>query len=151
MATKHTTLTREDLDQLDEATLIKMVANAYDRKVNLLLRPYGLQHGQLKVLVVLFNSPHLSAKQVQLEHVLGLSNPTITGILHKLERSGYVKRVSNDDDRRSKQVVLTAKAEEQRDELLKIVGEAHELFDNALDANDTQALRKLVYQILLAQ
>lgn len=40
--------------------------------------------------------------------ILSLNSSTITGILNRLEKRGYVARVSNTTDRRSKSITLTA-------------------------------------------
>ena len=45
----------------------------------------------------------------QLSRKLHISAPTVTGIIDRLERSGYVKRIPDSNDRRAVNVDLTAK------------------------------------------
>jgi len=47
----------------------------------------------------------------ELKKEMHVSAPTITGIIDRLERDGYVKRTTDQDDRRVKNVVLTRKGE----------------------------------------
>lgn len=59
-----------------------------------------------------------TVRQVDLEKQFKLSSPTVTRLLHQLETKGFVKRIPNPDDARSKQIVLTAKALAKQDVLL---------------------------------
>lgn len=45
----------------------------------------------------------------QLKKEMHVSAPTVTGIIDRLERDGYVKRTTDKQDRRVKNVVLTKK------------------------------------------
>jgi len=40
--------------------------------------------------------------------LLSLNSSTISGILNRLEKRGYIARLSNESDKRSKSIILTA-------------------------------------------
>ena len=87
--------------------MVKETALAIEKKANRMLTPYGLTDTQYKVLMCLYRSPGYALRQVDLEKMLMMRNPTITGIVQNLERSGFVQRTTNSEDKRSKIVTLT--------------------------------------------
>jgi DNA-binding MarR family transcriptional regulator len=72
-----------------------------------LFRIVDIPHAQLFVLMMLFHEGPCRTCDIGRE--LKVSAPTVTGIVDRLEKSGYVKRVSSKDDRRTVMVELTAK------------------------------------------
>jgi len=54
---------------------------------------------------------------------VSLDSSTLTGVIDRMERSGYVKRRPNPDDRRSVLVFLTAKARELGPRILEFADE----------------------------
>jgi DNA-binding MarR family transcriptional regulator len=62
---------------------------------------------QVLTLRALGESPEGRATQVQLSRLLGLTQPTVTGIIDRLERAGLVKRERSTFDRRKIDVSLT--------------------------------------------
>lgn len=49
-------------------------------------------------------------KQVMIEKEFRLSNPTVSGILNRLEKNGFIQRISLENDKRCNYIVLTQKA-----------------------------------------
>lgn len=49
-----------------------------------------------------------------------MTNPTVTGLIQKLEKSGFVKRVANPEDKRSKLLELTEYAESKREKFIAL-------------------------------
>ena len=107
------------------AILVKNAALAIEKKANQMLAPYGLTDTQYKVLVCLYKSPDRALRQVDLEEMLAMRNPTITGIVQNLERGGFVQRMANPEDKRSKLVTLTEFSLALMEELVE-VGESLE-------------------------
>ena len=50
--------------------------------------------------------------QRELEHYFKLSNPTVTGLMKRMESKGFIQRIANPEDGRSKYIQLTPKAME---------------------------------------
>lgn len=122
--------------------LLKRANLQFDRMANQALAPYNLTHTQFRVLKLLRRRPPLTVRQADIEEFFSMTNPTVTGILHNLERKGLIRRVSNPKDGRSKVIGLTEKA----DELLP----ALEPLNNALEAELTRSLTPEERRQLLA-
>lgn len=69
------------------------------------LAPYGLTAGQFLALSALWLQDGLKFKE--LAERLAIEGPTLTGLLDRLERAGYVRREDDPDDRRSIRVWIT--------------------------------------------
>lgn len=71
-------------------------------------KDFGLSITQLLCLGHLQSSPDYRSTHKELMELLSLNSSTVSGILNRLEKRGYVVRVSNEFDRRSKAITLTA-------------------------------------------
>ncbi len=98
----------EDIKSL--ATLIKAITNEYEKYYNKQVATIGLTTAQCEVLNYLFETNKEYVHQIDLEHHLSLSNPTVTGLLKRLDEKGYVLIVQNNTDKRKKNIYLTESA-----------------------------------------
>ncbi len=99
------------------AILIKQATLLADKIANPLLAPYNLTPSQYKVIKFLYNHPPATVRQIDIEQHFELRNPTVTGILQNLEKNGWILRVPNPDDARSKVLSASKKALELQGEL----------------------------------
>lgn len=74
------------------------------------LQPLGLN--QARWLVLLHLSRHDGLIQKELATRVGIEAPTLVGLLDRMAEDGWVTRRESNDDRRSKTVHLTLKAQE---------------------------------------
>ena len=134
------------------AILVKKTALAIEKKANRMLSPYGLTDTQFKVLMCLYRNPRHALRQVDLEEMLAMRNPTITGIVQNLERGGFVRRTANPEDGRSKLVTLAGSTLALMEELTG-VGEALEehVTRTLSEAERAQAMELLKKMIDAAQ
>jgi len=86
----------------DVARLMRLV---YDRRV----KDLGLTRAQWWVLTHLFRSNGVS--QTELAEMLEVEKPTLGRLIDRLEAKGWVRRESDERDRRVWRVFLTADAE----------------------------------------
>lgn len=89
---------------------IKQINNIYEKEFNNLLKKLGLTSSQCAVLDFLFNSSADEVNQRDVEKALSLKNPTITGILKRMEENGFVFMAPSVKDKRCKNIYLTEKA-----------------------------------------
>ncbi len=89
---------------------IKQINNIYEKEFNNLLKKLGLTSSQCAVLDFLFNSSADEVNQRDVEKALSLKNPTITGILKRMEENGFVFMAPSIKDKRCKNIYLTEKA-----------------------------------------
>ena len=89
---------------------IKQVNNVYEKDLNERLRMIGITASQCAVLDFLFHTSKEEVSQRDVERALNLKNPTVTGLLKRLDEKGYILCVPNANDKRKKNIYLTEKA-----------------------------------------
>ncbi|MFA5060611.1 MAG: MarR family transcriptional regulator [Candidatus Omnitrophota bacterium] len=72
-------------------------------------QPLKLPPSQVLAITTLFEKGNCHL--CDLSHEMHISAPTVTGIINRLEKSGYVKRTADSSDRRAFTISLTAKGE----------------------------------------
>ena len=73
---------------------------------------FGLTDVQFNILMILKEQSRAGLSQQQLSEHLIVTKSNVVGLIDRLERSGYVKRMSHPSDRRFNQIVLTQKGEQ---------------------------------------
>lgn len=121
------------------AILIKKLALEFDKISNPTLAPYDLTPTQFKILKYLYDHENVIGMDIQ--NAYSMTNPTVTGILQNMENGGWIERVANPNDSRSKIIKLTEKALDRKDELYNL-GET-------LEKEFTKDLTKEEYKELL--
>ncbi len=95
--------------------LLNKAARLSKLKVNQKLSEFGLTFPQLLIIKHLVDSgpeDHEIIKHTPaaIAEYLGYDRPTITGILDRMEKQGFVSREANPTDRRSQTIILTPKS-----------------------------------------
>lgn len=90
--------------------MFKQINTIYEKEINNRLRKLGITSSQCAVLDYLFNASLEEVTQKDIERALNLKNPTVTGILKRLEENGFVLIVPSNKDKRCKNVYLTEKS-----------------------------------------
>ncbi len=90
--------------------LIKQINNVFEKELNDRLRTVGITSSQCAVLDYLFHTNKEEVNQRDVERNLNLKNPTVTGLLKRLDEKGYILCVQNEEDKRKKNIYLTEKA-----------------------------------------
>lgn len=128
--------------------LVKKSALTFDKLSNQLLTPYDLTGSQFKILMVLYHTPEGSVRQADIEAKFSMTNPTVTGLVQKLEAKGLVRRVPHPGDKRSKVLVLTERAMAMRDELLALADSLERQMTTNLNAAECRQLAFLLEKML---
>lgn len=130
------------------SVLIKRSALIFDKYVNQLLIPYQLSSSQFRILMILYKSPEYSIRQADIEAAFSMTNPTVTGLIHKLEKNGLVKRVENPRDKRSKLLALTDYAESKRAEFVALGDSIEKEMTDGLSEAEVETLSELLTKII---
>lgn len=90
--------------------IVKQINNIYEKELTKRLKVLGITSSQCAVLNYLFQSNQEHVTQREIEKNLQLKNPTVTGLLKRLDEKGFVLCVQNPTDKRCKNIYLTEKA-----------------------------------------
>lgn len=90
--------------------IVKQINNIYEKELNERLKNLGITSSQCAVLDYLFHTNKEEVNQRDVERNLSLKNPTVTGILKRMEEKGFILCVPNATDKRKKNIYLTEKA-----------------------------------------
>lgn len=90
--------------------LIKQINNNYEREFNKALKKMGLTASQCEVLDYLFHSKEKRVCVKDVQKALGFKQPTVTGILTRMEEKQFVEISENGEDKRRKNIYLTENA-----------------------------------------
>lgn len=128
--------------------LFKQINNIYEKDFNNQLRTLGITASQCEVLDYLFNSSKEEVNQKDIERGLSLKNPTVTGILHRLDEKGFVLVVPNAKDRRCKNVYLTEKAYDIQRRMEADRRKIDKNLTLGMTKKEVQALQKMLNKVL---
>ena len=128
--------------------LVKKSSLVFDKLSNQLLSPYDLTGSQFKILMMLYHTPEGSLRQTDIEAKFSMTNPTVTGLVQKLEIKGLVRRVPHPGDRRSKVLVLTERAMAGKEELLALADSLERQMTKNLNAEECEQLAFLLTKML---
>ena len=127
------------------AILIKKLDLKFDKIANPVLISYGFTVTQFKIIKYLYDNDDVIAMDLQKE--FSLTNPTITGIINNMENNGWIRRVKNPLDSRSKIIKLTKKALDLKDEMYGIGDNFEKQFTCMLGKKEKDDLLKLLNKI----
>lgn len=103
--------------------LLARASHQVSREFHAQLKPYGLSVPQWRVLATLVEADGLSLGELA-EAVL-FKQPTVTRVIDRMERDGWVKRAAGNGDRRRVRILITPRGEAAVRALLK-KAKAHE-------------------------
>lgn len=93
-----------------ELLTIKMLNTAVERMMNQEMAELGLTYTQTTVIGYLIENQDKDVCQKDIEYNLGLTHPTVSSILNRMESNGLITTQSLKTDHRYKKIVLTDKA-----------------------------------------
>lgn len=130
--------------------LIKQVFYLHEQHLNKQFSKFGLTASQTFTLIYLFKSHDkgISVNQKDIEKELDISNPTVTGILNRLEVKGLITRVPCRHDARAKNIEVTEKALELVKQLRIVFQQSDEKLVESLSKEEIDNLQSYLIKIL---
>jgi len=107
-----------------EDRLIFLISKVYQKLIINLQKPFsenGIEVTPIQAMLLFFLQQNNGLSLTQISQGLMLENPTVTGLIDRLEKSGYVKRSDHPNDRRVYLVHLTEKGNKVAKKALPIV------------------------------
>ena len=127
---------------LSSGYLVRDAHRAFQRLLERRIAAYGVTRGQWYFLRVLWITGGLSQRELSAR--VGMMEPTTVIALRSMEKSGLIRRVRGDDDRRKVLVFLTAKAKRLRGELLGVARTITDEAEEGIAPRDLAAFRRIV-------
>ena len=128
--------------------LIKQINTVYEKDLNEKLKRIGITSSQCAVLDYLFHTSREEVSQRDVERSLNLKNPTVTGILKRLDEKGYVLCVQNAEDKRKKNIYLTEKAYDIQKRMELDRRKMDRELTRGMSKREVEALRKNLEKLL---
>jgi len=104
----------------------------------------GIEVTPIQVMLLFFLQKNDSSSLTQISQGLMLENPTVTGLVDRLEKSGYVKRSDHPDDRRVYLVNLTEKGNRVANKALPIVKKLNEEIKKGYSREEIEGFKKVL-------
>lgn len=127
--------------------LIKKSSLLFDKYSNQLLIQHNLTASQFKIMLVLYHS-NQAICQGDIEEQFNMTNPTVTGLVQKLEAKGLICRMAKEGDRRVKQLVLTQQALDRKKELLSAEQYLEDMMTKNLSDEEREQLCMLLTKLM---
>ncbi len=127
---------------------IKRISNALDRKRTLDMEDMELTSSQGFVLGYLTRHRDEAITPGDLGRHFGLSHPTVTGILQRLEAKGFLNYAEDPDDRRKKRICVTEKAWEIHQRVIRHFQETETLITGQMTEQEVLTLLTLLDRVI---
>src|ERR1700733_8778967 len=128
--------------RLSSGYLVRDAHRAFQRLLERRIATYGVTRGQWYFLRVLWITDGLSQRELSAR--VGMMEPTTVIALRSMEKSGLIRRVRGNDDRRKVRVFLTAKAKRLRDELLTVARGITAEAEHGITARELTTFRRVI-------
>ena len=127
---------------------LRMINSKFREVADRNLQKYNLTAAQLDVLIYLKCSGAQEIHQREIERWFQLKNPTVTGLLNRLEEKNFIVRRTNPADRRYRVVELTEKGEQMLDAMWEEARSLENRIYSGLSAEELEMLSGLLERIL---
>ncbi|MBQ6367579.1 MAG: MarR family transcriptional regulator [Erysipelotrichaceae bacterium] len=130
----------------DIGYLIKKISVHQKSGMDASLSSYNLTSSQLHVLFLLDRHGG-EMTQRTLEEALGVSHPTVVGLVSRLEKQGFITTEIDPDDRRHKKILPTEKALNLKEELGRARSENERKMTSGFSEKELKQLNEFLQRI----
>ena len=128
-------------------THLKMVEHFAKRIGDEQLKQIDLTQSQADVIILLAHESDKVFRQRDIEIALNYSNPTVTGLLNRLEQKGFIVRRVDPEDSRARIISLTNKALEIIEEIYQSIRRTEQMLLDGFSEEEIQTLQPLMARI----
>lgn len=128
--------------------LFRRIALAAKKDTDNALKKWDLTMSQAMVLEFLNNTTEDNRTQKAVEQHFGLQHPTVSGILKRLEKSGFIRTATSETDRRAKTIFMTDKAWQADARAKAHQDEKESQLFQGMSKEELKTLRRLLMHIL---
>ena len=127
---------------------ISRLSNMQRRSIDRLAKGKSYSGTEGKIIHYLFENRDKTDYQKNIESVFGLRASTATQVIASLEKAGLIRRVTSAADGRYKEIVLTEKANEYREDVFRDMDALEERIVRGISPEQLDAWR-LVTEIMI--
>jgi DNA-binding MarR family transcriptional regulator len=130
-----------------EDRLIFLISKVYQKLIINLQKSFsesGIEVTPIQVMLLFFLQMNDDSSLTQISQGLMLENPTVTGLIDRLEKLGYVKRTDHPNDRRVYLVHLTEKGNKVANKALPIVKKLNEEIKKGYSKEEVENFKKVL-------
>lgn len=127
--------------------VLKQINDIMEKNANNALRKQDLTISQSGVLVMLDEKEEKTAAFKELEKYFGVSQPTMVGLLNRLEQKDLIEILDDPDDKRIRRAHLTRRGADKCKEGYKHMKAAEELLLGSLTAEEKAEFLRLLIKI----
>ncbi len=110
------------------------------------LKPYHINKSQMEILFILFQAGK-GVNQTEINDFFGYNKATITKLINRLEKEGYVERRASRHDKREKIIMLTVKGQEIYPVIREAAEKEAKILEEMLDENDSVFVREVLFNM----
>ncbi|OGP59200.1 MAG: hypothetical protein A2162_02755 [Deltaproteobacteria bacterium RBG_13_52_11b] len=130
-----------------EDRFIFLISKVYQRLITRLQKAFsegGIEVTPIQVMLLFFLQKNDGSNLTQISQGLMLENATVTGLIDRLEKLGYVKRADHPRDRRIYLVHLTERGKRVAAEALPIVRKLNGQIKKGYTEKEIEGFRKVL-------
>ena len=130
--------------------LLKKAFLLHGQNINEKLKEYDLTMSQLDVLILvsLANEKKQLNNQRDIEKKLDLTNPTVTGLINRLEAKGLIERHECLQDRRIKYLYVSGKANQINDDMKRIFSQSDTIALKGFNEDEKRELKNYLLRMI---
>ncbi|CEO21697.1 MarR family winged helix-turn-helix transcriptional regulator [Paraclostridium sordellii] len=113
--------------------------------INKELAKYGIRSGQLMFLMDLYLKD--GKNQEEISERLKIDKATTARALKKLEEQDFIKRIRDDNDKRSNKIYLTGTSKDLKEEVYGVLDEWNEKISKSLTREEKETLANLLEKV----
>lgn len=125
-------------------THLKMVEHLAKRIGDEHLKEIGLTQSQADVIILLAHESDQVFRQRDIERALNYTNPTVTGLLNRLEQKDFIVRQVDPDDSRARIIKLTDTAWDVVEEIYRSIRQTEQMIFEGFSKEEMDMLIPLV-------
>jgi DNA-binding MarR family transcriptional regulator len=130
-----------------EDRFIFLISKVYQKLITDLQKSFsgsGVEVTPIQVMLLFFLQQNDGLSLTQISQGLMLENPTVTGLIDRLEKSGYVKRSDHPNDRRVYLVHLTEEGNKVAKKALPIVKKLNDKIKEGYSKGEIEDFKKVL-------
>lgn len=139
----------EMIEKKNSASILTKITSLYlDRLASAILKSFRLSLAEYKILYICIYYPEKRINNSFLESHFQMSHSTTVGLLNHLEKDDWIHRIPNPDNQREKIVVLSPKAQKNREALIQAGQDMEEQFTANLTEEEREEYIRISKKIM---